>query len=131
MASEDVFDKYEKDEAFRTAFEKWALSKFLQLLFGNDKLPFALPRYGSIEQEDVYFDSGKYGGIWHEDINMTPLPPFLISTWDEEANEWNYDDFYRKLTEQELELLFKYLGKISSSERNQLYEKAKTLGRRK
>lgn len=148
-ASEAVNDKFEKDEAFRTAFEKWALAKFLQLLCGNAKLLFALPCYGSEADPTVRylnerlngsgFRNGRLcAGIFAQDYwskncgQLSDLPRFVYGFWDEEIQEWNDEtastEFERKLTEQELEFLYKYLT-CNSSERKQLYEKSKTIGK--
>lgn len=114
-ASKAVNDKLEKDEAFRTALEKWALAKFLQLVFGDKSLPFAPPRYGSERNEYIFmngrirvgqlkehfFDS-KVGGL------TTDLPTFAYAIWDEECDDF-VAYFDKTLTEEELEQLHKYI----------------------
>jgi len=109
-----VADKLEIDEAFRTAFEKWVLAKYLQLLFGDKNLTFALPRYGSekdsllISERDFAnggINIGKIKGYIHWN-KVAGLHHNLYAIWDEETG-WRK----QKLTEEDLELLHKDLTK--------------------
>ena len=113
-----VVDKCTKDTAFQMAFEKWALAKYLQLVFGDPKLPISLPRYGSENlfsetrlrkrglgngylkagrlEAEYYFS--KMAGL------VTELPEYVFGDYDEETDEYYY--FNKTLNKEELERLY-------------------------
>lgn len=118
MESPAVADKREKDEAFRTTFEKWALAKFLQLVFGDKCLPFALSHYGS---EERVFGNGRVSvgklrayNYWSKVCGqLTDLPTYSYAKWDEEL-ELFVGYYEKKLTEKELEQLYEDLLEFHS-----------------
>lgn len=120
MKSPAVADKREKGEAFRTAFEKWALAKFLQLVFGDKSLPFVPPYYGSedtVKTIKLYFSARGFG---NGAISLGKMNAYnywskvcghqhnLYAIWDEERDEFLFD-YDKTLTEEELEQLHKDL----------------------
>jgi hypothetical protein len=94
------------------AFEKWTLTKFLQLVFKDRALPFSLPRYGSEERfgfDYGYAMVGQLKAVYESPepgttIQMTNLPNYVFS--DLELLEMR-----KTLTEEELERLHKDLTK--------------------
>jgi hypothetical protein len=115
-----ITEKREKDVTFRTEFEKWALAKFIQLVFGDKSLSFALPRYGSkdtIKTITQYFGEKGFrnGAI---DVGKMKAHNFwskvaghhhnLYAIWDKERSEFSFKGG-KRLTEADLELLHKDL----------------------
>ena len=105
-----VVEKIEKDKAFQTAFEKWALVRFLHLVFGDKFLPSPIPYYGS--------EGG--GGFMNGTLDVGGLHAYFFSTKNGlVSNLPDYDEFlgFREvvsLDEKELELLYEVLkGKLN------------------
>lgn len=109
-----VADKLENDEAFRTAFEKWALAKYIQLLVGDNDVTFALPRYGSEKDSLLISEVGfANGGIYIGKINgyihwnkVAGVLHNLNAIMEKETGSRK-----EKITEEDLELLYKDLTK--------------------
>jgi hypothetical protein len=106
LQSPAVAEKCEKDETFRTALEKWALARFLQLVFGEQIMPSPVPRYGS---ESHGFGNGSFGvgkmgacHFWSKYSCETDLPEHFIY----------YGNI--RLTAEEVERLYEVLiGRLS------------------
>lgn len=113
-----VVEKCTKDTTFQKAFEKWALAKYLQLVFGDPRLPISLPRYGSenLCSETRFRKSGlgngylKAGRLEAEYYFskmaglVTDLPEYVFGDYDEETDDYYY--FNKTLSEKELERLY-------------------------
>lgn len=120
MESPAVADKREQDEAFRTAFEKWTLAKFLQLVFGDNSPPFALHRYGSKDTVKTIREYFGVKGFRNGAIKLGKMSAYhywskvaghhhnLYAIWDKERSEFPFD-YDKRLTEADLELLYKDL----------------------
>jgi len=105
IESPAVADRREKDDAFLTAFQKWALAKFLQLVFEDRMLPSPVPRFGS--EEERGFGNGK--------VSVGKLGVFCWSTKNSTETNLPDDDgnFYfwdiARLRNEELERLYEFL----------------------
>ncbi len=105
MESPAFADKREKDEAFLTALEKWALAKFLQLVFGDRMLPSPVPHFGSEEERGFGNGTvavGKLGSFFWSFKNSTEtnLP-------DDDGDFYFWD--MPRLTKEELGRLYEFL----------------------
>jgi hypothetical protein len=106
------YRKTPKDESFQTAFEKWALAKFLQFVFGVRFLPTPVPCYGSENAEEWI----KYG-FRNGSVGVGKLGAYYYRT--KNAIEYNLPEVddecsivfegLRELSEKGLELLYEIL----------------------
>jgi hypothetical protein len=109
-----VADKIEKNESFQTAFEKWALAKFLHLVFGDRFLSSPPNRYGSEANEGTKIGSGnglmKIGNL--EEYYIHYKSDIEYSFPDYNCELGFLDVRGAQLSEKDLELLYEVsLGK--------------------
>lgn len=106
-----IADKVEKNESFQTEFEKWALFKFLQLVFGDRFLSAPPYRYGSEAKEWIKIGIGnghmKIGNLEEHYIHYKDVIEYSLPDYDCELGF--LDVRGSQLSEEDLKLLYEVL----------------------